>query len=251
MADALATLANNPPPAMGRKSMRFINVGKCNAEITRLETELGIEPGKPTWNIHRANARVIQLEQMLAGKASNPSAAASALPTPAAALPTLAQLAAQLEAQTVVDAPKPELTGRARMLASVKIEGQSASDYDKSQRAEHNIEQTVAGRARTATTLPASASAKPSFATLRALSVAAFGHDLALRHWSDDESQTYNAVHKAFYQAHLKVTGLSDATFEAAGTWRPTAEEMSKGRARAVRFTSQTAIDKFLAKKTA
>jgi Zn finger protein HypA/HybF involved in hydrogenase expression len=57
--------------------LEFTNAGKANAEIWRLESSLGLEPGNPILHIKRANDRVTELRNLAAGKgiSATPTAA--------------------------------------------------------------------------------------------------------------------------------------------------------------------------------
>lgn len=94
--DSIAILsATEPPPAWKNG---FHSVGKAAARIRELESALGLQAGKPIWNIVRANKKVQELEAQLAQKASGASVARMA-PAPAALTP--AQSAVPPRAQQI------------------------------------------------------------------------------------------------------------------------------------------------------
>jgi hypothetical protein len=83
---AIETLSANAPPRQTR--WKFSSVGKCHAEIKKLEVLLGLEPGRPILHIGKANAYHAELEAMLAvrGATARPGA-----PAPVAAIAAAVQ----------------------------------------------------------------------------------------------------------------------------------------------------------------
>jgi hypothetical protein len=61
IANSLAVLAATTPP----KRKAIFNVGKANARIKELETQLGLPPGRDFFNVGKANARIRELEAQL------------------------------------------------------------------------------------------------------------------------------------------------------------------------------------------
>jgi hypothetical protein len=110
--------------------LAFVNVRDCAARITELETTLGSEPSKPTWNIVRANRRIAELESIVAERAR-----AVALTKPVviekAAAPVVEKFGRErFNASCAADAAKkpklqshPELHGRSRFCAAVRVDG--------------------------------------------------------------------------------------------------------------------------------
>ena len=120
MKNSLEILAETSP------KIAFVNVRDCAARITELETTLGIEPSKPTWNIVRANRRIAELESIVAERAR---AVALAKPVviekPAAPVVEkfgrerfLASRQVAAVAKVQID---PALTGRARFAAACRV----------------------------------------------------------------------------------------------------------------------------------
>lgn len=73
------------------------------AKIKTLEATLGLPPGKPTWNVLRANARIAELESMAAARATTAS-----IQTPAAA-----------SVAPAVFVPDPNLSADAQIAAAI------------------------------------------------------------------------------------------------------------------------------------
>jgi hypothetical protein len=120
MKNSLEILAETSP------KIAFVNVRDCAARVTELETILGIEPSKPTWNIVRANRRIAELESIVAERAR---AVALAKPVviekPAAPVVEkfgrerfLASRQVAAVAKVQID---PALTGRARFAAACRV----------------------------------------------------------------------------------------------------------------------------------
>ena len=97
-----------------------------------------------------------------------------------------------------------------------------------------------------AATVPAVTAQGVTLATLKALSVAAFGHDLALQ-CQGGEAEQAAAITRAFYSEHVQIPGLSYAALEGVGVYRPTLASMATGRNMAGRAAKQAAIDKYFA----
>ncbi len=61
-----ALAASAPPRRAGLKKLTHHNIGEANTRIASLEKSLGLEPGKRIFGIVNANARIEQLESILA-----------------------------------------------------------------------------------------------------------------------------------------------------------------------------------------
>lgn len=77
LTQSLDTLNKTAPPAPGK---RFLTYKAAASRIAALEKELGLPKGEPQYNIGAANARIRELEAILANRP-----AAAAIPVPAAA----------------------------------------------------------------------------------------------------------------------------------------------------------------------
>ncbi len=94
MNDTINTLATTPPPA--HKLWRFKTSRLAQAETNRLENLLGLPPSPLNFNLTAANARIRDLEAVLAAK----NAAASAVTLPAV-LPKAASIAPATESPSL------------------------------------------------------------------------------------------------------------------------------------------------------
>jgi hypothetical protein len=119
--DSIKTLAATPPPA--HRLWRFKTSSTATARINELEARLGLPLSGRSFNLNFANARIVELEAMLAAKSVPPNADAPAQ-TIATNLTGRARFAASCAADAAAK-PKsqshPELHGRARFAADVRI----------------------------------------------------------------------------------------------------------------------------------
>lgn len=93
--ETIKALAATPPPKLGK--LKIFNIARANVEIARLEVALGLPPGENFDNLHAANIRVAELEQLKANKrerTEGPDAVANV--TPPLAIPALEKIAAAI-----------------------------------------------------------------------------------------------------------------------------------------------------------
>ncbi len=90
LTDLIKTLSATPPPATTFRSGRH-----AYARIVQLESQLGLEPSLPIFNTIKANARIAELESLLASK--NALAPAPAMPAALAAPVAAATLPANVK----------------------------------------------------------------------------------------------------------------------------------------------------------
>jgi len=98
--------------------LKFLNCGKANAEIARLEKQLGLPAGDKIFRIKDANRRVLELEAMLAKTSSSSGVAVRPFSENFAAKPLVKRTAAPV-VSTYPSRPK--------MLAAVREVLHSAS----------------------------------------------------------------------------------------------------------------------------
>jgi hypothetical protein len=97
LSDALRKLAAEGSSKPLTKA-RILNIGLANARIYELEKLCGLEPGRPVFNIHRANQRIDHLESVLKQAGIALPGAAPTTPAPVTATapaPTAAPVASQ------------------------------------------------------------------------------------------------------------------------------------------------------------
>jgi hypothetical protein len=115
---AIETLSANAPPRQTR--WKFSSVGKCHAEIKKLEVLLGLEPGKPILHIGKANAYHAELEAMFAARGAAARPVAPAVVAAIASPPAVAAVAVAVAKVAVAATAYP---ARARMVEIARALG--------------------------------------------------------------------------------------------------------------------------------
>jgi hypothetical protein len=99
---SLSTLSRTAPKNI------FANVRTNNLRIAELETQLGMSASKPVWNVVKSNARIKELESMVAARN-----AAAPVQSPASVPPVAPSAAAPADYQ-----PDPNLSADAQIAAA-------------------------------------------------------------------------------------------------------------------------------------
>jgi hypothetical protein len=117
----IRTLASTPPPA--HRLWRFKSARSAHAETNRLENLLGLPASRMSFNLTEANSQIRELESMLAAKSAAPVVVAPVV-APVVERFGRERFAASCAADFAAKSQsRPELHGRDRFLADVRVTG--------------------------------------------------------------------------------------------------------------------------------